>query len=580
MRQMSTKSGDAYQPGQRGKMRFAFLDTVRRRPLESAISLSLLFVLCILIVYPLIMLVVAPASSSPGDQNSLSWDGIMRTLTSPRFYEAWQNTLVSAFLATILAVVTGVIFTFFVERTNLPAKGYFRLMLVLPLFIAPLIGAIAWTGMAAPSVGVLNRFLGWTGLGLEFNIYSMPGIVLLLGLYKVPYVYLFTSGTLKAIDGSVEEASRICGRNILYTLYKVTLPMVTPSIIAVSLLCVVLTVENFGILAVVALPAGIPFVASELYLNVSRQPPDYSYATLAAIMLILFTMGGLWLQRRVNKSNDYVTVSGKGHRAKLINLKGWRWPVALIIGLYLFVTVLMPMLVLVYASFLPFWSTRLASFTLANYENIFTRGSIVRAIQNSLFLSLVGGLITASLAVGVAYVVLRTKAVGRNVIDVVSTIPLAVPSIAFGIAFLWAWIYVPLPIYGTIWILLIAFVAKYMTIGVRNISASITQVSSELEAAARVSGASPIRAATTVTIPLLRNTIIGSWVLSFSLMIKELNVSILLYSHASVVLPVLIFDAQEEGNFSQVAAMSVALSTLIFLAVFVSQRLLNTKQTA
>ncbi|WP_168208266.1 iron ABC transporter permease [Agrobacterium sp. T29] len=564
-------------PDGRKSSSLALFDTMRRRPVETTVSVILIIILGILIVYPLVMLGVA--ASVPGGQSSMSWEGIRQTLVSPRFHEAWWNTLLSAFLATILAVVTGGVFTFCVERTNLPAKGFFRLMLVLPLFVAPLIGGIAWTGMAAPNIGVLNRILTWVGLDAQFNIYSMTGIILLLGFYKVPYVYLFTSGTLNAIDGSVEEASRICGRGILYTLYKVTLPMVTPSIIAVSLLCVVLTVENFGVLAILALPANIPFVASELYLNVARQPPDYSYATISAIMLIMFTMIGLWLQRRVNKSNDYVTVSGKGHRAKLIKLNAWRWPVTLVIGVYLFVTVLMPMLVLVYASFLPFWSKRAAAFTLANYENIFTRGSITRAVNNSLFLSIVGGLITMILAVSVAYVVLRTKAVGRNIIDIISTLPLAVPSIAFGIAFLWAWIYVPLPIYGTIWILLIAFVAKYLTIGVRNISASMTQVSPELEAAARVSGASPIRAATTVTIPLLRNTIIGSWVLSFSLMIKELNVSILLYSHASVVLPVLIFDAQEEGNFSQVAAMSVALSALIFVAVYVSQRLLKTNHS-
>ncbi len=553
-----------------------WFDGLRKRPVEGAVSIIVLIVLFVLVAYPLIMLVFgAPATSAGGRETGLTVDGIVRTLSSERFHIAWKNTLISSFFATILAVVTGIVLSFFVERTDIGAKALFRTLLMLPLFVAPFIGAIAWTGMAAPRVGVLNRIFEWLGLPFAVDIYSMVGVTIVLGLYKVPYVYFFTSGTLRSIDGSLEEASRISGRGLLYTLYKITLPLIWPSIVSVSLLCLVLTVENFSILAIIALPARIPFVATELYLNFTQQPPDYSYATISAILLIAFTIFGLWLQRRVNRSQDFITVSGKGHKAEPIKLGRWRHVFTAIMGFYLFVTVALPMLVLVFASIQPFWATNVASFTLENYQEILSRGSVVGAIKNSIFLAVFGGLLAALLAVTVSYIVLRTESPVRNMIDFLSSLPISIPSIAFGVALLWAWIAVPLPIFGTIWILLIAYVTKYMTMGVRNVSAALTQVSPELEAAARVFGATQFQAARAVTFPLVRNSIFGSWVLAFASMIKELNLSILLYSFGSIVFPILIFDAHEEGDFTMVAAMSVMLSVATLLSVFIARRVLK-----
>jgi iron(III) transport system permease protein len=219
----------------------------------------------------------------------------------------------------------------------------------------------------------------------------------------------------------------------------------------------------------------------------------------------------------------------------------------------------------------------MAPFTFNNYLNMFGRGALGRATENSLLLSFLGAFIGIALAAAIAYVVQKTRAPGRGLLDLMSTVSIAVPGVVLGIALLWAWIRVPLPIYGTIAILLIAYVTRFISFGVRNVSAALTQIGGDLEAAARVSGASKLVAALTVTLPLVRSSLISSWVIYFISFIKELNTSVLLYSFNSVVLPVLIFDAYLEGRYTQVAALSVGVSVLIFVVLGLASAIFRVK---
>jgi iron(III) transport system permease protein len=544
---------------------------------ERFICWALIALMAIIVIYPLFSLVYGTFNVTGPDRATATFSLVnaSRIFADPQFYLAWKNTVLVSIAAAAIAVVFGLIAAILVVRTDLPGRGMFETMLIVPIFISPFIGAIAWSGMGAPEVGLLNRLFVQLGLPLEINIYSLGGISLVLGFYMTPYVFLFTSGPLASIDSALEEASRLSGQGPLQTLLRVTIPLVSPSILAASLLVVVLSMENFGVLAVLGLPSQIPFIPTEIYLKFAYPPPDYGYAAIVSLTLIVATALGLYGQHRLLMRKSYVVVGGRSYRPAIIRLGRWKWAAATALGLFVLVSVILPFVVMVMASFQSYWSAEFSAFTLDNYRNVFTRGLLIRAVENSLFLAIFGAVIATALAAAVAYVVQRTKASGRIALDLMSTISIAIPGIVLGVALLWAWIRVPLPIYGTIWILLIAYVTRFISFGVRNVSAALTQIGGDLEAAARVSGARKLTAAMTITLPLIRNSIFSSWILYFISFIKELNTSILLYSFSSVVLPVIIFDAYLEGHYPQVAALATGISVLIFVTLTLSSRILG-----
>jgi iron(III) transport system permease protein len=538
---------------------------------ETLLAGGLILLMAILVVYPLGSLVYGSFTGTSPDAAAgvalprFGLGPFFRIFTDPEFYIAWRNTLIVSMSAAVIALTFGLIAAFLITRTDLPAKPVFEKLVILPLFISPFIGAIAWSGLGAPRVGLINRMFAAAGLSLHVNIYSLPGIALVLGLYLTPYVFLFTSGPLALLDGALEEASRLSGQGGAATLRRITLPMITPSILAAGLLVMVLAMENFGVLAVLGTPSGISFVPTEIYLKISYPPPDYSYATVVSLTLILATGAGLFGQRRLMGRRSYVAIGGRGYRPAHLRLGRWWWPITTAAVVFLLASVALPIGAMVLASFQSYWAPRMSPFTLINYRDVFSRGLFGHALENSLLLSLGGAVLATGLATTIAYVVQRTRAPGRGLLDLMSGVSIAVPGVVLGVALLWAWIRVPLPIYGTLWILLIAYVTRFISFGIRNISAALSQVSGELEAAARVSGASKAVAAMTITVPLVRHSVMSSWVIFVISFLKELNCSVLLYSFNSVVLPVLIFDAYLEGHYTQVAALATGVSVLVFV---------------
>lgn len=543
-------------------------------PGETVLSGLLLVVLALLVIYPLVSLIYGSIRSSPPGTGEATYtvEHFLRIFADPHFYEAWRNTLLLSAGATLVALVFGLPVTFLIARTDMPYRSLAQVLVIIPLFISPFIGAVAWTGLGAPRVGMLNRWLEFLGVPWEVNIYGVWGMALVLGFYMIPFVYLFTSGPMKAIDASLEEASRLSGRNALQTTLQITLPLITPSILACALLVMVLSMENFGVPAVLALPSRIPLVPTEIFVRFSYPPADYGYATVVALSLIAVTGVGLLLQRRIIKTASYAAISGRGYRVEPILLGRWKWVAVAILGAYMVATILLPYGVMILASFQAYWTQEFTAFTLDNYRSVYTRGLLVRATENSLLLAVFGACVATALAACIAYVVQRSRAPGRSWLDFMATIPIGVPGMVLGVALLWAWIAIPLEIYGTIWILLIAYVTRFLPFGVRNVSAALTQVGDELESAARVSGATQWRTAVTITLPLVRNNVLSSWVIYFIEFLKELNMSVLLYSFGSVVIPVVIFDLYTEGRYPEVAALAVGLSVLILAALAIFSR--------
>ncbi|NLS06179.1 iron ABC transporter permease [Rhizobium sp. P32RR-XVIII] len=546
---------------------------------ETAVTAVLVVIMLILVAYPLASLVYGSLNVSGPDRSAggLSAANFARILSDPQFWMAWRNTILVSIGSSVLALVFGLGTAFLISRTDLPYRRICELLVILPIFISPFIGAIAWSGLAAPNVGLLNRVFSGLGLPIHVNIYSLPGIAMVLGFYMTPYVFLFTSGPLTSIDTSMEEASRLSGQGMFQTLMRVTFPLVTPSIFAAALLVFVLSMENFGVLAVLGVPSQIPFIPTEIYLKFSYPPPDYGYATVVSISFVLMTALGLLVQRSFLGRKNYVAISGKSYRPMLISLGRARWVAFGGVLLFVFISTVLPLFTMVMASFQSYWTTKFTAFTFVNYEAVFTRGLFIRAAQNSFLLSFVGAFIACALAGAVAYVVSHTRAPGRAFLDILSSMTVGVPGVVLGVALLWAWIRVPLPIYGTIWILLIAYITRFLSFGIRNMSAALTQVDRDLENAARVSGASKTKAALTITFPLIRGSIVSSWVLYFISFIKELNTSVLLYAFNSVVLPVLIFDAYLEGRYPEVAALGTGISVIVLLTLVLSALVFGVK---
>ncbi|WP_439619067.1 ABC transporter permease [Shinella sp.] len=545
---------------------------------QTLLCYGLIAILCLLVVYPMVSLVYGSFASHGGAADGgLSLANFSRIFTSGQFWLAWRNTLIVSTGSMLIATVSGVGAAFLIARTDIPGRRICEVLVTLPIFISPFIGAVAWSGLGAPEVGLLNRIFAAIGLPLSINIYSLAGIAMVLGFYMTPYVFLFTSAPLKAIDSSMEEASRLSGQTMFQTLLRVTFPLVTPSILAAGLLVFVLSMENFGVLAVLGMPSQIPFIPTEIYLKVAYPPPDYGYATVISISFVIITAVALLLQRRFIAGRTYVSVSGKSYRPMLVSLGPWRW-VALG-GLVLFVSIstLMPLATMVTASFQSYWTTQFTNFTTINYESVFSRGLFFRAAWNTLFLAVVGGLIACVLTAVIAYIVTFSRASGRHTLDLLSSMTVGVPGVVLGVALLWAWIRVPLPIYGTIWILMIAYITRFLSFGVRNMSAALTQIDGDLENAARVSGANKTVAALTITFPLIRESLLSSWVLYFISFVKELNTSVLLYAFNSVVLPVLIFDAYFEGKYPEVAALGTGISLFILAVYLVSNFIFGLK---
>jgi len=543
---------------------------------QTLLCYALISILCVMIVYPMLSLVWGSfVSTAATEQSSLG--NFSRMLSSSQFWQAWKNTLLVSTGSVLISVICGVGAAFLIARTDIPLKRFCEVLVTLPIFISPFIGAVAWSGLAAPEVGLLNRIFAGLGLPLHVNIYSLGGIAMVLGFYMTPYVFLFTAAPLTAIDSSMEEASRLSGQNMLQTLRRVTVPLVTPSILGAALLVFVLSMENFGVLAVLGMPSQIPFIPTEIYLKVAYPPPDYGYATVISISFVVITALALLLQRRYLARRTYISVSGKSYRPVLIGLGRWRYVTFAGLVLFVFISTLMPLATMVTASFQTYWSVQFTNFTLDNYTSIFSRSLFLRAAQNTLFLAFVGGLLACILGGMIAYIVSFSKASGRQTLDLLSSMTVGVPGVVLGVALLWAWIRVPLPIYGTIWILMIAYITRFLSFGVRNMSAALTQIDSDLENAARVSGASKTVAALTITFPLIRRSLLSSWVLYFISFVKELNTSVLLYAFNSVVLPVLIFDAYFEGKYPEVAALGTGISVFILAVLLISNVIFGLK---
>ena len=546
-----------------------------RGVLAAAWVLSLLAILTFLVVYPLLTLLLgALTDTNPVVEGfslaHLSITNFLTVLSNPNVGEALFNTLVACGGGTLIAVAIGLMFSWIVVRTNTPFKRFIAAASILPLFAPPLVAGVAWTILGSPKTGLINIMFKWLHLDLHVDFYSLPGLVFVFGIYYAPYVYMFTASALRNMEPNLEEAAEISGASAFATLFSVTFPLIMPAIISGMLLSFIVMLGIYGIPAVLGAPTNINVLTTYIFKLTNWSPPLYNTAAAVAIILMVVTGALVFLQQRVVSGRSYVTVAGKAYRPRNLDLGPWRW---LTFGFgitYLIVVAVLPTLALIVAAFRKFMFIRDAAslfdmkqYSLMHFHSIFDNPLTLNSIYNAVEVGVITALAGGALAFAIGYTIHRTHVPGRRSIDLLSTLPVAIPGLVIGVAYLWAWIGIPGGLYGTLWILALAFIARFMPDTVKALSTSFLQIHRELEEAAWVCGTGMLRTIRTIVLPLASPGVIAAMTLLFVLAIRELGSSLFLYTSNTMVMSVLLLDYYEGGNLGKTAAFSLVQTVLL-----------------
>jgi iron(III) transport system permease protein len=545
-------------------------------------SCALLAVLTFLVLYPVAMLLLgALTNTNPVVDGfgvfDLSLDNFVSVLGNANVHHALANSLIACTGGTALAVAIGLAFSWIVVRTNTPWKGFIGAASLVPLFVPPLVAGVAWSILGSPKSGLLNTMMKWIGLDWRIDLYSMAGLIVVFGMYYAPYVYMFTASALRNMDPSLEEAAEIAGVGPVRTLFTVTFPLVAPAIISGMLLSFIVMLGIYGIPAVLGAPANISVLTTYIFKLTNWSPPLYSTAAAVAIILMVVTGALVLLQQRVLAGRSFITVAGKAFRPRVLDLGPWRWLTLALALLYLVIVVVLPTLALIVAAFRRFLFIPDAAslfdmrhYSLVHFESIFDNPLTIRSIWNTMEVGLVTAVLGGLLAFAIGYTVHRGSAPGRRAIDLIATLPVAIPGLVIGVAYLWAWIGLPGGLYGTIWILALAFIARFMPDTMKALSTSFLQIHRELEEAAWICGRGRLGTIRSIVLPLARPGTIAAMTLLFILAIRELGSSLFLYTSETTVMAVLLLDYYEGGNTGKTAAFSLVQTVLLAVLIGVA----------
>jgi iron(III) transport system permease protein len=516
---------------------------------------------------------------------AVSITSFLDVLANENVHFALGNTLIACAGGTAVAVVVGLFFAWIVVRTNTPWKGFIATAGMLPLFVPPLVAGVGWALLGSPKTGLINTFLARAGVDFRIDLYSMSGIIFVFGMYYAPYVYMFTAAALRNMDPSLEEAAEISGAGPVRTLFTVTFPLIAPAIISGMLLSFVVMLGIYGIPAVLGAPANIPVLTTYIFQLTAWSPPEYSKAAAVAMILMVATGALVVLQQKVLSGRSYTTVAGKAFRPHSLNLGPWRFLTLGLAFLYLLVVVVLPTLALIVAAFRRFLFIRdipslfdAKQYGMIHFERLFDNPATMTSIINTMQVGLITAAIGGVLAFAIGYTVNRTNAPWRRALDVIATIPVAIPGLVIGVAYLWAWIGMPFGFYGSIWILALAFVARFLPDTMKVMSSSLMQIHRELEEAAWICGRGTLSTIRSIVLPLARPGVVAAMTLLFILAIRELGSSLFLYSSSTVVMAVKLLDYYEGGNVGLTAAFSLV--QMIILAVLIGITNLLTRGAA
>ena len=542
----------------------------------------IIVVLAWLTIVPIVRLVVGSLTDPATGEFTLA--NYARVYSSPSTRDLFINTIVFAIGSCAVSFLLGTALAWIIERTDTPFRRFFYVVAIVPIIVPGIVTTIAWLFLLSPQIGWINS-MAKTAFGLTdspFNVYTLPGMMWVEGLGASPLVFLLMSAALKSMDPSLEESASVSGANWFTTLRVVTLPLMLPTIVSVMLIVFVRVLEGFEVPAVIGLPGRIQVLTSKIYVALAKTPKDEGTAGVLATLFVLLSIGGILLYRQLTKRSDrYATIGGKAYRPRQIQLGRMRYVTFGLLIAYTVVIIVLPMIMMLWMSFQPFITPPtlegLGRVTLRNYQRMLTFPNVVEATRNSVLLAIGAALICTLCASIVAWVTLRGRIAGKALIDVLAFMPIAIPGIVMGAALVAMYVSFPIPIYGTIWVLLVAYATRFFPYGMRSASSSLVQVRRELEEAAEVSGATWITRFRCIVLPLLRPGLLAGGIYILIVSMRELSSSALLASPEAPVLAVLILEFQEAGNYAAVAALSVmlvaALAALVTLLQFLGARI-------
>ncbi len=549
---------------------------------QSVILLGCSLLVLYLAGIPLVMLIYGSFRSAPIGEPGAAFtlQNYVKAYWDREFYVLFWNSLKYAVGTCTVSFLIGTYLAWVNERTNTPCKKVFMVMSLIPFIIPGILSTIAWILLLSPKIGLINLAVKEV-LRLDaapFNIYSMGGMIWAEAIHLYPLVFLLMSASFRNMDTSLEEAALTAGSSTFTTLRRVTLPLMRPAMFGVLLVMFIRGIEAFEVPALVGVPARISVFTTKIFLAIHQFPSDFGLAGAYAVTLLVLSGGGVLVYQRVTRREErFATVTGKGYRPRVIDLGPWKWVTFTSALLIFLLAVILPVFILLWSSFIPYYgipSMELVSkLTLANYHYVLTYPLALTAFKNSFYLSVGSATLVMMLTSVIAWITVKSKIPGRAFLDNLAFIPIAMPGIVLGVSLIWVYLTLPIPIYGTIWVLLLAYITKFMPYGIRTASASMIQINKELEEASMTSGGTWFQTFRKIVLPLLMPGFVAGWIYISIISLRELSTSILLYSYNSTVLSIMAFDLWEGGQYTYVCALGVLMVLLLVAMAFVARKL-------
>ncbi len=549
----------------------------RRDRVLVAVNIAIGAIIAYLVIVPLAMLLFSSFKNSkmklPFQVPGFTIDNFTQIFTSQRFGEVTLNSVIFVAGTVVLALIISVSLAYLFERTDLPGRRFLAPSALAPMAVPATVMAVAWMLAANPTNGPIAILIKDI-FGVTVDIYSLPGMILVAGIFGVPSMYLMLAPTFARLNLEFEEAAASSGAGWLTRTRKIVLPLTMPGITAASMLLIVIALEEFSIPAILGMPHQI-FVFSSLVQDALQPPsgiPDYGRASAYGIMLVLLSLVMISIYRRqTRESHRFRVVGGKGYRSTPVRLGRWRFPLCAMVSLYVLVAIMLPILALVWTSLTPFLQPislhNIHTLTWSNYTAIFTNSSSSQAVLNTLAVSLITATATAVLALWLAIASTRGNRFGRWLFDL-SFLVFGIPGVVLGMAVLFLYIYVPIRVYGTIWIIIIALTTRYIPRGSRMIQTALLQLDPGLEEVGRVSGASNVVVLRRVVFPLVAPAVSRSWLSVFTNALGELPIALLLSSDGNRTIAVQLWDLiGENANYPEASALSVLLLVVSAVAI-------------
>jgi iron(III) transport system permease protein len=532
--------------------------------------------LIVLIVMPLSWLAIYSVTDRDGH---LTLQNFVTLFTDPDFLDPLLTTAIIATTSAMICCFVAAPIGWLVSRTDMPGRQFIRALVTASFVTPPFLGAVAWELLAAPNSGLLNQLFRFvTGAEADehlFNIYSLTGIIFVISCYTFPFVFVLVANALDNMPGELEDASAILGGKAWTTARRVTIPLALPALIAGALIAFLQAMTLFGSPAILALPAGFHTMTTKIW-SLFQYPPKLELAAAAAIPLLLLTILLLQAQKFILGRRGYSVVGGKYGAPRRIELKWWRWVALAFCLVVLLNPVFLPYFALFNAAFSPNATTLVtpSTFTLHNVVFVFTELSSTQlALKNTVILGTATATIGTALALVLAYVTTRRLIRGSQLYGFLATAPVAVPGIVLGVGLFLSYTRPPFVLYGTLWILLIAFLTISLPSAYQQLQAAFRTIHPELEEASRILGATRLQSLWQITAPLLRTGVVATWCFIFIGVMRELSAAIILFTSQTKVLSVLIYDLNESGDLAAISVLGLTMLIITFAVVLIVNRI-------